>query len=212
MSTDLSGQAENAPTPPEERDDRSASNASASQPAPARAKPPVARQDLGGDQNMTSTGDLSASPGESEQPPDAQGPGDYRNNAAARENREVTAVPGGVAPAEASQQMEAEARPQPAGSSPEQAGGGAGQSFIGDASGYARRWESVQVGFVDDPQAAVQEADTLVSDVMGEVVATFQQQRQQLEAQWSGGGQASTDDLRAAFQRYRDFFQRLLQI
>lgn len=163
MSTDLSGQAENAPTPPEERDD-------------------------------------------------VQGPGGYRDNAAAGEDREVTAVQAGVAPAEASQQIAAQAQPEPAGSSAEQAGVGVGRSFIGDASGYARRWESIQVGFVDDPQAAVQEAESLVSDVMGEVVATFQQQRQQLEAQWSGGGQASTDDLRAAFQRYRDFFQRLLQI
>lgn len=53
----------------------------------------------------------------------------------------------------------------------------------------------------------------LVSDVMSEVARIFQQQRQQSEAQWSGGGaQASTDDLRVAFQPYRDFFQRLLHV
>ncbi len=89
---------------------------------------------------------------------------------------------------------------------------GTRHSLIADPSGYSRRWESIQVGFVDDPRSAVQEAETLVSDVMREMVGLFQRQRQQLEEQWSGGNQASTDDLRVAFRRYRDFFQRLLQM
>ena len=65
---------------------------------------------------------------------------------------------------------------------------------------------------MDDPRSAVQEAETLVSDVMREMVGLFQRQHQQLEEQWSGGNRASTDDLRVAFQLYRDFFQRLLQM
>ena len=89
---------------------------------------------------------------------------------------------------------------------------GTQHSLIADPSGYARRWESIQVGFVDDPRSAVQEAETLVSDVMKEMMGLFQRQQQQLEEQWSGGNRASTDDLRVAFQRYRDFFQRLLRI
>ena len=89
---------------------------------------------------------------------------------------------------------------------------GTQHSLIADPSGYSRRWESIQVGFVDDPRSAVQEAETLVSDVMREMIGLFQRQHQQLEEQWSGGNQASTDDLRVAFQRYRDFFQRLLQM
>jgi hypothetical protein len=83
--------------------------------------------------------------------------------------------------------------------------------LIGDPAAYATRWEAIQVGFVDDPRSAVQEAEMLVADVMTEVARNFQQQKQNVEAQWSGGtAQASTDDLRMAFQCYRGFFQRLL--
>ncbi len=89
---------------------------------------------------------------------------------------------------------------------------GAQHSLIGDPSDYTRRWEAIQVGFVDSPRSAVQEAETLVSDVMREVASVFQQERQELEQQWSGGNEVSTDDLRVAFQRYRDFFQHLLQV
>ncbi len=204
MSTDLSGQAENAPTPPEERAGQPSDSG-----APRSAPAPTSRQDADDYQNMAAAG--SPSPAESEQTPAPQGRGDNRDGAAAGGDAAVAASQGEATVADPSQQMAAQTSRQPAGGSTERAGG-AGQSFIGDASAYARRWESIQVGFVDDPQAAVQEADTLVSDAMGDVVATFQQQRQQLEVQWSGGGQASTDDLRVAFQRYRDFFQRLLQI
>ena len=210
MSADLSGQAENAPTPPEGRAAPPA-DSGASQTAPARAEPPAPRRDGGGDQNMASTVELSGPPAEPQQSPGAPGPSDYSDTVAVGENPEAAASQGRGTAAETSQQMPVQAHPQAAGRSPEPAGG-AGQSFIGDASGYGRRWEAIQVGFVDDPRAAVQEAETLVSDVMGEVVATFQQERQQLEAQWSGGGEASTDDLRVAFQRYREFFQRLLRI
>ncbi len=211
MSTDLSGPAKNAPKSPEERPDQPPSDAGASRPAPALAEEP-APQDADSYQNIATTDELSATPAESEQPVPLGNGVDYSDNAAAGGNPAVAAPEGGANSADPSQQMAAQANPPPTGGSTEQAGGAAGQSFIGDASSYARRWESIQVGFVDDPRAAVHEAETLVSDVMGEVIATFQQQRQQLEAQWSGGGQASTDDLRGAFQRYRDFFHRLLQI
>jgi hypothetical protein len=111
-------------------------------------------------------------------------------------------------------QQELSTRPENArfGESPGDGIDGDQQSLLADPSGFARRWECIQVGFVDDPRSAVQEAETLVSNVMSEMTGMFQRQRQQLEEQWSGGNQASTDDLRIAFQRYRDFFQRLLQV
>jgi hypothetical protein len=212
MSTDLSGHAENASTEPEERADLPPSDAAATQPAAGPTEPSGPGHDLGDDQTMASTDELGTIPARGSDPRvAAQGPGDYTDNVAVGEDSAPAASPTGATGAEATQQVPAQAHPEPASPSTKQAAA-TGQSFIGDASDYARRWDSIQVGFVDDPQAAVREAETLVSDVMGEVVATFQQQRQQLETQWSGGGQASTDDLRAAFQRYRDFFQRLLQI
>lgn len=80
-----------------------------------------------------------------------------------------------------------------------------------DASDFERRWQDVQVGFVDEPQRCVQEADSLVTEVMQRLADGFAQERKDLEAQWSGGGEPSTEDLRVALQRYRSFFNRLLK-
>lgn len=98
------------------------------------------------------------------------------------------------------------------GVAPSAQGTRATHSLLGDLQGFRRQWESVQVGFVDDPRRAVEAAEKLVSSVIDEIVRGFRQQRETLERQWSDGGEASTDDLRSAFQRYRDFFDRLLQV
>ena len=75
-----------------------------------------------------------------------------------------------------------------------------------------RRWKDIQAAFVDEPQQAVQDADALVADLMRRLAQVFSAERQQLEAQWSKGEQASTEDLRVSLQRYRSFFQRLLSM
>ena len=80
-----------------------------------------------------------------------------------------------------------------------------------EASEFERRWAEVQVGFVDEPQRCVQEADSLVAEVMQRLADSFARERQDLEAQWASGGEASTEDLRVALQRYRSFFNRLLR-
>lgn len=72
------------------------------------------------------------------------------------------------------------------------------------------RWSDVQAGFVDDPQSAVQQAHALVTELVDDLVQTFSRERTSLEQQWSGGGNADTEDLRLALQRYRSFFNRLL--
>ncbi|MBA3727769.1 MAG: hypothetical protein H0W94_00910 [Actinobacteria bacterium] len=72
------------------------------------------------------------------------------------------------------------------------------------------RWESVQTAFVDEPRRSVTEADQLVADVMSRLADTFAQERSRLEALWDRGDEVSTEDLRVALQRYREFFQRLL--
>lgn len=79
-----------------------------------------------------------------------------------------------------------------------------------EASEFERRWQDVQVGFVDEPQRCVEEADALVGEVMQRLADSFARERQDLEAQWASGGEASTEDLRVALQRYRSFFNRLL--
>ena len=69
---------------------------------------------------------------------------------------------------------------------------------------------TVQTSFVDEPKNSVQKADELVAEVIQTVAQRFAQERDSLERQWSGGGDASTEDLRKALQRYRSFFERLL--
>jgi hypothetical protein len=76
---------------------------------------------------------------------------------------------------------------------------------------FRSRWEVIQQGFVDDPRQAVSEADKLVDDLLNRLSATFDQQHQELERQWSDG-EPSTEDLRGALQKYRAFFQRLLAL
>lgn len=78
-------------------------------------------------------------------------------------------------------------------------------------SSLRERWNDVQAGFVDDPQNAVQQAHGLVTQLVDELVQTFSQERTALESQWKGGGSADTEQLRVALQRYRAFFNRLLQ-
>jgi hypothetical protein len=83
--------------------------------------------------------------------------------------------------------------------------------FAGDDSErFQARWQEIQAGFVDEPQQAVQDADTLVAELMQRLAGTFADERAKLESQWAGGGDASTEDLRVALQRYRSFFDRLL--
>jgi hypothetical protein len=85
-------------------------------------------------------------------------------------------------------------------------------SLLRDPENLRQRWESVQVGFVDNPREAVGEAENLVSSAIGEIANQFRQQRERLETSWNQGRDPSTDDLRVVFQSYRDFFGRLLQV
>ena len=74
------------------------------------------------------------------------------------------------------------------------------------------RWDSIQTGFVDEPRRAVEQADSLVAEVMQHLAQLFADERNKLESQWSRGDDVSTEDLRIALQRYRSFFDRLLSI
>jgi hypothetical protein len=72
------------------------------------------------------------------------------------------------------------------------------------------RWERIQGSFVDEPRRAVEEADSLVAELMQQLAQSFAQERERLEGQWDRGDKVSTEDLRVALQRYRSFFDRLL--
>ena len=74
------------------------------------------------------------------------------------------------------------------------------------------RWDRIQTGFVDEPRAAVKQADELVASAMKRLAESFADARNGLERQWDRGGDVSTEDLRIALRRYRAFFQRLLAV
>ena len=81
-----------------------------------------------------------------------------------------------------------------------------------ELSGLRAHWNDLQARFVDDPKDCVHQADGLVSEVVDKLTAGFTDTRSRLEAHWARGDQASTEDLRLALQRYREFFERLLAV
>lgn len=80
------------------------------------------------------------------------------------------------------------------------------------AESFRSRWATVQSGFVDEPRRAVEQADSLIAEVMKSLAASFADERQNLERQWDSGDDVSTEDLRVGLQRYRSFFDRLLSV
>src|SRR5580692_7339596 len=71
------------------------------------------------------------------------------------------------------------------------------------------RWDKTQISFVDEPRAAVEQADSLVATVVKRIAEQFAAERAELEHQWDRGNDVSTEDLRQALRRYRSFFDRL---
>ncbi|MFD7630589.1 hypothetical protein ACFV7Q_31985 [Streptomyces sp. NPDC059851] len=93
---------------------------------------------------------------------------------------------------------------------------------------YAADWSRVQERFVDRPESAVSEADSLVTRLMrerGYPTEGYEQQLQDLSVEHSrtlkhyrdahdvqarSGGQATTEELRGAMVHYRALFDELL--
>jgi hypothetical protein len=90
------------------------------------------------------------------------------------------------------------------------------------------RWQRVQGDFVDDPQAAVRDADDLVGQTAEALVDAVRQRQRQLRAAWERGtadgspaaadgrtptamapGAPDTEQLRLMMQRYRALFNEL---
>jgi hypothetical protein len=77
---------------------------------------------------------------------------------------------------------------------------------------FHSQWTKIQACFVDEPRGTVKDADKLVAAVMERLVEGFANERSGLEKQWDRGDDVSTEDLRVALQRYRSFFDRLLNL
>ena len=72
------------------------------------------------------------------------------------------------------------------------------------------RWAGVQAAFVDDPKGCVHKADVLVADLVKQLASRFDQARSRLAQPHDK--EASTEELRLALMRYREFFERLLAL
>ncbi|MGW5237868.1 hypothetical protein ACWEOW_02945 [Monashia sp. NPDC004114] len=77
------------------------------------------------------------------------------------------------------------------------------------AESYNGRWDELKGQFVDEPRAAVRNANELVGEVLDELEDLFRRQRADLE-RGLDNEQTSTEDLRRALGHYRSFFDRLL--
>ncbi|MBV9010316.1 MAG: hypothetical protein JO354_14305 [Verrucomicrobia bacterium] len=81
-----------------------------------------------------------------------------------------------------------------------------------ESANFRNRWTEIQAAFVDEPRRAVEQGDALVADVIKRLASSFADERSKLEGQWGRGDNVSTEDLRVALQRYRAFFDRLLNV
>jgi hypothetical protein len=70
-----------------------------------------------------------------------------------------------------------------------------------EANDLRGRWDAIQVGFVDEPRRAVEQADNLVAGTMKRLAEVFAEERGRLESQWDQGENVSTEDLRLALRR-----------
>jgi hypothetical protein len=106
--------------------------------------------------------------------------------------------------------------PHDAGAANAPANAGAGAADAGplfpddELHNFRARWDQVQASFVDEPRKAVEQADSLVANVVQRIAEQFSNERGRLEEQWSKGDNVNTEDLRQALRRYRAFFDRLL--
>jgi hypothetical protein len=78
----------------------------------------------------------------------------------------------------------------------------------GEPDGYHSRWESIQLGFVDDPKAAATEADTVVGELLGRLTERRRALRDELNRQ--SEQDVDTESMRVAVRNYRALFQRLV--
>jgi len=68
-----------------------------------------------------------------------------------------------------------------------------GPLFSGsEANDLRGKWDAIQVGFVDEPCRAVEQADTLVAGTMKRLAEIFAEERNKLESQWDKGENVST--------------------
>jgi hypothetical protein len=77
---------------------------------------------------------------------------------------------------------------------------------------FRSRWHAIQMSFVDEPHTAVDEANNLTGEVFERITDQFTKEQNRLKEQWLDSDDHSTEDLRIGLQRYRAFFDQLLDV
>ena len=78
----------------------------------------------------------------------------------------------------------------------------------GELEGYRSRWESIQLGFLDDPKGAAEQADTVVGEMLGRLTERRQALSDELNRQ--SDQDVDTESMRLAVRNYRSLFRRLV--
>ncbi|GAA3139288.1 hypothetical protein GCM10010466_33060 [Planomonospora alba] len=81
----------------------------------------------------------------------------------------------------------------------------------GDPAEVRRRWQQVQVGFVDDPRGAVERAESLLGEVTDGIRAALEARVSDLRSRWKDGD-GDTERLRTALRGYRSVLEQLLEL
>ena len=81
----------------------------------------------------------------------------------------------------------------------------------GNAPGAGGPWSEIQAMFVDDPRASVERAADLVNDQVEELVQSVREWHRSMQAGWQAE-YAGTEELRLALQRYRTFWNSIVDV
>jgi len=68
--------------------------------------------------------------------------------------------------------------------------------------GLRDRWRHIEERFVDDPAAAVDDADQLIEHVIEQIRTALDERRAANRRRWDPPGDATTEQLREALHRY----------
>lgn len=95
----------------------------------------------------------------------------------------------------------------PAGSSP---GTASGRLLAdGDRDDLRARWRRITERFVDDPSAAVRDADELIGQTIDRIRASLDERRAGTRSGWADVDEATTEQLREALHHYEILFDQL---
>jgi hypothetical protein len=76
---------------------------------------------------------------------------------------------------------------------------------------FQQRWREVQLRFVDDPRAAADEAQHLITEALDRFAEAVTDRKGQLDG-WRDTDGADTERMRTVVRRYRKLLDRLLEV